>query len=102
MEPVDRYDYSPTHPPDGRPATYRVTVVTPTADELFELTSRYFETVWSAFLGPTTTLLARRLGLILAGPDLAPDLGVSCVSPGCQGPLGAQCSGPQALVKVER
>ena len=28
--------------------------------------------------------------------------GVSCVSPCCQGPLGAQCSGPQALVKVER
>ena len=28
--------------------------------------------------------------------------GVSCVRPGCQGPLGAQCSGPQALVKVER
>src|SRR5215207_1745433 len=39
---------------------------------------------------------AHRPTLVRAGP------GVSCVSPCCQGPLGAHCSGPQALVKVER
>ena len=76
MEPADLYNYSPAEPPDGRPETYRVTVVAPAADEVFELTSRYLETVWSEFLGPTTTLLARRIGLILTGPDPAPDLGV--------------------------
>src|SRR5215217_6025926 len=77
MEPADLFDQSHAEKPDGRPDTYRITVVAPVADELFELTSRYVEIVWSEFLGPTTTMLARRIGLILAGLDPAPDLGVT-------------------------
>lgn len=76
MEAADMFNRSPAEPPNGLPETYRVTVVAPTAHEVFELTSRYLETVWSEFLGPTATMLARRLGLILAGPDRAPNLGV--------------------------
>src|SRR5215207_9652557 len=76
MEPADIFDHSPAETPDGRPETYRITVVAPAVGERFELTSRYLETVWSEFLGPTTTMLARRIGLILAGPDAEPDLSV--------------------------
>lgn len=76
MEPVDLFDHSSAEPAADRPETYRVTIVSPAPDELLELTSRYLETVWSEFLGPTATLLARRIGLILIGTDRAHDLGV--------------------------
>ena len=65
MEPAEADTHSPTDQPDPRPERYRIVVVAPTDDESFGLTSGYLERVWSEFLGPTSTLVARRIGHIL-------------------------------------
>jgi len=57
-----------------RASRYGIIIVAPAGGECFELTSRYVELVWSEFLGPTTTLLARRIGLSLAESSPAPGL----------------------------
>ena len=61
----DAHD-SPGARGDDRANRFEIIVVAPANGECFELTSRYVEVVWSEFLGPTTTLLARRIGLDLA------------------------------------
>jgi len=67
MEPAEADTHFPVSPPDPRPERYRIVVVSPTDDESFALTSSYLERVWSEFLGPTSTLVARRIGHALVG-----------------------------------
>jgi hypothetical protein len=66
MEDEAAAHHSPGAPGDDRASRFEIIVVAPASEECFELTSRYVELVWSEFLGPTTTLLARRIGLSLA------------------------------------
>ena len=56
-----------TGPKDELEPDASVTVVAmpPRDDDRWELTGLYFETEWSEVLGPTATLLARRLGRIV-------------------------------------
>ena len=61
---------SPAHPADS----YRITPVAPCAGQRLPLTGRYVELVWSELLGPTTTLVARRIGHALDRPDRGFDL----------------------------
>lgn len=51
-------------PPDVHASTdrYRVVAVSPGIGDRWALNGRYVEMVWSELLGPTATLLARRLG----------------------------------------
>src|SRR3954466_13151788 len=66
MEHADAAHQSPGAPSGARASRFEIIVVAPANGECFELTSRYVELVWSEFLGPTTTPLARRIGLDLA------------------------------------
>ncbi len=77
MEEVDAAHRSPGAPGDDCASRFEIIVVAPANGECFELTSRYVELVWSEFLGPTTTLLARRIGLALTASGPATGLSLS-------------------------
>jgi hypothetical protein len=71
---------------DETPVALNVVAISASADDRWRLTDPYVEEVWSEFLGPTATLMARRLGrLIESRPggadldvgDLASSLGVA-------------------------
>jgi hypothetical protein len=70
MAPSARDRCSPAYPADS----YRITPVAPGAGQRLPLTGRYVELVWSELLGPTTTLVARRIGHALDRPDRGFDL----------------------------
>ena len=68
------------------PKTLQVVAISADPTDRFRLTDSYVEEVWSEFLGPTATLLARRLGrtiqeqpggLEVGVGDLAASVGVS-------------------------
>jgi hypothetical protein len=72
------------HEPD--PTILHVVPLSASADDRWRLSDRYVEEVWSEHLGPTATLLARRLGRMMeehpGGVDL--DLGDLASSVGVQ------------------
>jgi hypothetical protein len=71
---------------DSAPALVNVVAISASPDDRWRLTDPYLEEVWAEFLGPTATLVARRLGrLIESRPggaeldvgDLARSIGVA-------------------------
>lgn len=67
---------------DTAPQSIQVISIPPQAHERWRLSDRYVEDVWSEFLGPTATMMARRLGRLAeerpAGIEVDPaDLGAS-------------------------
>ena len=70
MAPSAHDRRSPTHPDDR----YRLTPVAQAEGQCLPLTGRYVELVWSELLGPTATLVARRIGHALDRPDRGFDL----------------------------
>jgi hypothetical protein len=58
---------------------YRLVRVEPRPDERLSLTGTYLEHVWSEVLGPTATLVARRIGHALDQPDQPKELSLATV-----------------------
>ncbi len=70
---------------EDTPSSLNIIPISAGADDRWRLTDPYVEEVWSEFLGPTATMLARRLGRVMESrpggaevdvPDLSDSLGV--------------------------
>ena len=62
--------------------TLRAVPISAHADDRWRLTDPYVEQVWSKFLGPTATLLARRFGRLIEEHPLGVDLDLGDLAAG--------------------